>query len=345
MRIVQTDFSTLMQNYQLEWRRHPKHQVRPGNGYQNGSPYPWILPRANWEDGLYPGIRSNGMHPLTTYLGKHIHAHTGCNNLKSSWTHCANLYFIFGQSDEGRALLAGFLREHVSPMIHSVDELYLEYAESEDSSLHPSRLLGESGGSRGSGQTSPDLAFHVNGRQGLLLIENKLTEHSFYRCSARAKTGSDERPANPAPERCENMPALLADHYAQCHQCLWGRKYWDILRPVINDQAMKALKYCPASNAGYQLFRQQALAEGIAQSGRYEMVYSCVALDDRNTKLKNCLHRTGITDLESGWSALFNGKSRFKVFTHQQWIHWVKTRGNLSIWQSWLTYVCDRYGY
>lgn len=194
-------------------------------------------------------------------------------------------------------------------------------------------------------QTSPDLAFHVNGGKGLILIENKLTEHSFYRCSARAKTGSDKRSANPNPERCRNIQAVLSNHRTQCHQCVWGRKYGDILRPVMNDLAMGALTQCPATQSGYQIFRQHALAEGIAQSGQYQLVCSCVALDDRNDTLKTCLKSTGIADLESGWSALFDGKAQFKVFSHQEWVDWVKTHSDLTLWRQWIDYVAERYGY
>lgn len=73
-------------------------------------------------------------------------------------------------SAEGRELLAGFLGEVVASEIRTVDALYLEYAEEGD--LCPTVLLGEPGGQRGSGQTSPDLAFHVNGRRELILIAN-----------------------------------------------------------------------------------------------------------------------------------------------------------------------------
>jgi hypothetical protein len=344
MSAKQAAFDESMETLQVQWRKSSGHVDTSVCGYQNGHQRKWILPREKWEQGLWPQIRSGTSHSLPDYMKRSgIQPHTGKHNLKSSWVLCANLYFPFGHTPDGKALLAGFLQKYVSSDIKSVDELHLEYAE--DGDLSPEKLLGESGGSRGSGQTSPDLAFHLNGRKGLILIENKLTEHSFYPCSARAITGSEERTANPASERCENMPALQADHRAQCHQCLWGRKYWDILRPVMNKPAMSALQHCPAATAGYQLFRQQALAEGIAQSGKYQLVYSCVALDDHNDTLKNCLKSTGITDLESGWSALFNGKAHFKVFTHQQWVAWVRANGAPSLWQPWLDYVAARYGY
>ncbi len=56
------------------------------------------------------------------------------------------------------------------------------------------------------------------------------------------------------------------------------------------------LRSCPAAHAGYQLFRQQALAEGIAGSGKYDLVVSSLAVDDRNNTLRECLKKTGIAD-------------------------------------------------
>ena len=101
------------------------------------------------------------------------------HNPKSSWGHCANLFFPFRESAESRALFASFFKFHVDSKIDSLGAIELEYAEDEDSPLHPSPLLGEAGGSRGANQTSPDLGLLVNGGRGLVLVENKLTEHSF----------------------------------------------------------------------------------------------------------------------------------------------------------------------
>ena len=63
------------------------------------------------------------------------------------------------------------------------DLIELEYVE--DGELHPSRLLGETGGIRGASQTSPDLGMLVTGGRGLVLVENKFTERDFSRCSVR----------------------------------------------------------------------------------------------------------------------------------------------------------------
>jgi len=335
-----------MRDQQVAWRNESNNVECREQGWQNGGQYKWILPSDKWEQSLWPGIRTGTSNSLPEYLARNeIQAHQGKHNLKSSWVLCANLYFPFRETAEGRALLAGFLREYVSEDVQTVMELHLEYAEEGD--LHPSVLLGEKGGKRGSGQTSPDLAFRVNGGHGLILVESKLTEHSFYPCSARKREGKPGRPGNPDPGRCLNVSAVMANPVSQCHQCHpeWGRKYWPLLLASANRQALVCLKCCPAAIAGYQLFRQQALAEGIANRGSYDFVYSCVALDARNEALLNCLAETGISDLKTGWATLFGGKAHFKVFEHQKWVAWVRDHGNMSVWRSWLIYVADRYGY
>jgi hypothetical protein len=333
-------FEDQMTQHQVQWRRD--NIASREWGWWKGKQYEWILPHDLWEEGLWPGLRSGSNYPLPTYLRRNqIQKHSGVYNLKSSWMLGANLYFPFGGSEHGRSLLAEFLRVRVHASIRSVDAVELEYAESGD--LHPSVLLGEQGGSRGTGQTSPDLAFLVNGGRGLILTENKFIEHSFYRCSARTRNGSVERPGNPDPSRCNDALAILDDPVGRCHQAAWGRKYWEHLAPVIHREKLSALPHCPAASAGYQLFRQQALAEGIAASGKYDLVASCLAVDDRNETLRKCLRGTGIGDIRQ-CGDLFAGNAHFAVFSHQEWVSWVRGRGDPGQWADWLGYVEARYG-
>ena len=335
-------FSDRLAEHQVDWRA--THVACQESGCLNRKPYPWILPRDHWEEGLWPGIRSDSAHPISDYLHRNsIHRHRDVNNLKSSWVLCANLYYPFGLTPEGRELLAGFLQVHVAREVCSVDAVELEYAE--EGQLHPSNLLGEEGGARGTGQTSPDVSFLINGRHGLILTENKLAEHSFYRCSARRTTNKDGRPGNLAPSRCDNITEIIQAPNRQCHQVAWGRKYWDQLLPVVNQTAMAGLKCCPAARAGYQLFRQQALAEGIAASKKYDLVVSAVAFDARNDVLLKCLRTTGLADFARDWSTLFKGKARFTAFTHQRWVAWVASNDVQNTWKDWLTFVEGRYGY
>lgn len=311
-------------------------------GRHAGRERPWILPEDDWELGLWPGIRTGGAHPVAEYLERNgVQRHTGSNNLKSSWVLCANLYFTFGAAAAGRELLASFLKSRVFDRIETVESVELEFAANGD--LHPSQLLGEEGGSRGSGQTSPDVAFIANGGRSIVLTESKLAEHSFYDCSARTRESTPRREGNPDPSRCNEAIAVLDDSPGRCHQLHWGRRYLPILAPVASREAWGRLSSCPAARAGYQLLRQQALAEGMAGSGKYDFVVSCVARDDRNETLAKSLRATGIDSIEA-WGALFEGRARFATFTHQEWFQWVKAADAPQFWE-WINWVGARYGF
>jgi len=328
------DFDRYMNDYQTRWRRNNLENQVPGT--QNGKKRPWILPRELWKEGLWAGIRG-GTNSLPAYLDDTgVQKHDGVHNLKSSWVLCANLYFPFREDHE---TLAGFLRNHVSPIIDTVNRIELEWAE--EPPLDPTTLLGEPHGQRGKNQTSPDIAFIVNGGKGIVLTENKFTEHSFYPCSGRKTIYG-----NPDIGRCMDICKVYNDTDNQCYMLQWAngertnRKYWDYLK--FTPEALSILRRCPAANAGYQLFRQQALAEALAQKGPYDFIISCVAYDARNRALVTCLKSTGIHNFTTDWGSLFEGKAKFATFTHQQWVKWV-SNNKKRIWQDWLDYVNKRY--
>lgn len=335
------EFNEKMVRRQLAWRKKNIGDQRYGT--QRGQSRSWILPPELWEEGLWPGIRGTSAHSLPAYLSKEkIEKDKAVHNLRSSWAQCANLYFPF-QRD--RAMLAGFLKQHVSSRVESVEAVELEYAAPPP--LDPQTLLGEpAGGQPGANQTSPDVAFIVRTAKGrgLILAENKLVEHSFYGCSGRKPEVH-----NPNAKRCLNFGRLYDDLPHQCYQLQWeqgarkNRKYWDHLR--ISARGRKVLRQCPAATAGYQLFRQQALAEGIAAAGKYDLVASCVAYDERNSALIRCLRPAGIGDFRTGWAPLFDGKALFAAFSHQEWVAWVKDHDRKGRWADWLLYVSGRYGY
>ncbi len=339
-------FDIYMNEYQTHWRKSNISDKR--HGYQNGHQRPWILPKHLWEEGLYPELR-NGAEDVKIIVDRYlkkwgVQRHTGSHNLKSSWIQCANLYFPFRQDTE---LILGFLTENISSAIISIDRIDLEYAL--DPPLDPHTLLGEPKGQRGSGQTSPDLAITVSTKsgKGLLLIENKLTEHSFYSCSGRKSEYGI-----PDPSACKDFALIQTDLTKNCYQMTtaWAkdgrfkRKYWDYLKKNLTTHGMK-LKMCPASTAGYQLFRQQALAEALANCGEYDLVFSCVAYDSRNEKLRTSLeYSIGIKDFAMGWKKIFNGKAGFSAFSHQDWVQYVVDNGSAT-WASWIRYVNERYGF
>ena len=65
--------------------------------------------------------------------------------------------------------------------------------------IQKSELAWGRGGTRVANQTSSDLGLLVNECRGLVLVENKFTEHSFYKCSAWKHKGSSRRLGNPDP--------------------------------------------------------------------------------------------------------------------------------------------------
>jgi hypothetical protein len=336
---------------QLDWREDNISTKEFGYKYinkQTSEPerFPHIVPFENWEETLFDGIRKE----LPDYInrpGKEIKAHDDVNNLLSSWVLCANLYFPARINPDFRALLCEFLKLRVSDKISTIENIELEFAFPEDDLLHPNPLLGETTGSRGTKQTSPDVAFLVktiDGNDGIILTESKFTEHHFYGCSTNPETAKyKNKNLNPNFSRCM-QPAKEYNYKAICHQTnAWHRNYMNLLR--FSDQAEIVLNNCPAATDGYQLFRQQALAEGIAQSGRFELVVSAVAYDERNNDLICCLKSTGIDDFTDGWETLFTGKALFKSWTHQKWVDFVRKNQINGEFTDWVKYMEERYGY
>ena len=333
------NLNTFQRKVQTEWRKNNISNVE--KGHQNGKSYAYIIPRRIWTESLWSGIRKE----LPIYLkSKKIQPHSGVNNLVSSWVVSANLYFPVHQNSNLRKLMLEFLKQKVSPEITEISDVTLEFAFPEGDPLHPSELLGEQDGNRGSGQTSPDVAFLVRTKKGkgIILTECKFTEHSFYRCSARRTKDKGKRKGNPDSGRCM-VDAGGYNYKSICHQTEWGRKYWSLLN--LSESGKKILKRCPAATAGYQLFRQQALAEGIMQSGNYSLVVSSVAFDSRNDGLKSCLNTTGLRDFQKDWGTIFDGKSMFKTWTHQEWLQYVRENQLNGKFDDWLDYLKNRYDY
>jgi hypothetical protein len=149
---------------------------------------------------------------------------------------------------------------------------------------------------------------------------------------------------NPDVQRCTKVGQIIEDPAALCHQITWGRQYWSILRDAINKSSVEKLSYCPAMKDGYQLLRQQALAQGIANAGLFDYVLSGVAYDKRNTELIGCLSELGIMDFTEDWAPLMNSGVIFHCFTHQELVLWV-TRSHDPFVSQWGDYIKERYGY
>lgn len=332
----QSDYLKKQIELQLSWRKIQ--DISPEYGMQNKREYSHIIPKKEWHKTIWSPIRDD----LLQYLKiQNIQHHTGTHNLLSSWILCANLYFICRTNTSFRKLMEQFLSMKLGCEIDSILNVELEYAL--QGKLSPKELLGEDDGKRGAGQTSPDVAFvfEHNKIKGLVLTECKYTEHSFYACSGRKKTHNSGKKPNPNPERCLDN-SVFTDINTKCHQYVWGRKYWDILE--INNSIIKKLKGCPASKAGYQLIRQQALAEGIAKNSEFNPVYSTVAYDERNIVLNKSMRTTGIMHICNEFGELFKGKAIFSSWKHQEWVEYVRNNCTEDLQKAWIIYMKTRYG-
>ena len=318
---------------QPNWEREPEKW-----GTQNKVSYAHIT-KGDWTKLLWKGIQVE----LPKYLGTTIKAHSGVGNLLSSWVTAGNLYFPTRINTHLKDLLLGFLQLKVSPDIIEVVGVELEYSLEGD--LSPRELLGEMNGARGTGQTSPDVAFVIKTTRGngLILTECKYTEHSFYRCSARRTTDRGDKLANPHPKKCIEAAATCNYEALPCHQKVWGRKYLDYFE--LTTDGRSKLTRCPAATAGYQLLRQQALANGIKKSDKYDLVVSAVSFDARNNTLTGCLKCTGIPDFQTGWSEIYVHGADFITWHHQDWVKFVRENQNNGEFNGWLKYLNERYGY
>ena len=133
------------------------------------------------------------------------------------------------------------------------------------------------------------------------------------------------------------------DYKPICHQTVWGRKYWSNIQ--LSDEGKKQFSRCPAATAGYQLFRQQALANGILKNADFDIVASTVSFDSRNEKLLHSLKATGVSNFKNQWGLMFDDQAIFKAWTHQDWVEFVRTNQVGNEWNGWLQYLADRYGY
>ena len=335
-------FKALTLDNQEQWKlRNLPHISEPG--WQNGHRYNHILPRSEYQSNFYEPIRSELFDLKTGYLTKNkIKAHSGIHNLLSSWALCANMYWPFN-NPEGKDLLVKYYKSLTKLDISTITSLELEY-EDDDLDFKPKNLLGEDdNGIRGSGQTSPDLAIifkSSNGEKGILLIECKYTEHSFYICSGYKKQNQSGRIPNPDNKRCWDTSGIINSHFSHCHLLTWGRKYWELLSGDLDQNEFTSLKRCPMSTCCYQLFRQQALAKGFQK--KYSVVASCVAMDERNSNLVNSGTRIGLKPFPEGWRNLFPGLPFFWL-THQSWFEFVKANNNNGKWTDWTDYIGERY--
>jgi len=322
------DYRNEQVNLQLAWRK--RQNLTKELGYQNGNKHPHIVPKNEWASTVYDQFRDK----LIAYLKKEkIQHHSGSHNLLSSWVLCSNLYFGTFINNDFKELFRQFLENKLTIKIDEINEIHLEFVL--PGRLSPKILLGEPGGIRGTRQTTPDLAivFNGSGKEGLILVECKYTEHSFYDCSAK-KNNDDSKHICTKKDTVRSLKE-------NCLQNHWGRKYWNYLK--ISEYGLKTLKCCPAYVGGYQIVRQQSLAEGIAKFENNKNIWSCIAFDGRNEGLMKSMQRIGICSIRDEWEKLFDLKTKFSVWEHQEWVEYVRKNGKGKFEKDWVNYINDRY--
>ncbi|MFC2009296.1 hypothetical protein ACFLUT_04500 [Chloroflexota bacterium] len=340
--VKEPSFAETVKEQQAKWRK--TWDTHPSEGS-----HPHVLPPNRWLDGAWEPIRQ----PLEEYIRvTRISPNRFRHHLNSSWTQCANMYLPFRTESHPRQMLATFLSSVLNLEVASIDALELEYAA--PGNFSPRRLLGERGGGRGTGKTSPDVAmtFHCrDGSTGLYLVENKYTEQAFEPCSATRAVLDKEHekrglPGNPEPRRCLDIFSVVDSPHTLCHQehPEWGRAYWSLLAPQVVEGSLYSLRGCPARKRGYQLLRHQALAQGIADSRLFDTVVHGISYDARNTTLLSCLEDVGLPSFVHDWPGLFKSDVRFVCFTHQHFVGFVREKGSEPV-KRWAEYMTERYDY
>jgi hypothetical protein len=317
---------------QIEWRKK-QNNISEEYGSQNGNKYAHIVKKDEWLKTVWEQFNNE----LFEYLKKEkIQHHTGSHNLLSSWVLCSNLYFGTIINNNQKEVFRLFLEYKLGIKIDSIKKVHLEFVLTEK--LSPRILLGEPGGIRGTRQTTPDLAIEYisNGKEELILVECKYTEHSFYDCPVKEAV-------------CCKCVSQLKTYCVSKDKL--KRKYWDYL--TISEYGFLKLHFCPAYIGGYQIFRQQALAEAILEHGNYNNVWSCIAYDGRNPSLMECMkdnnnisnieNATPIYSIKDEWEKLFKLKTKFSVWEHQEWIKFVTENGKDKFNEDWIKYIKDRY--
>lgn len=202
-------------------------------------------------------------------------------------------------------------------------------------------LLGETGGRRGAGMTSPDVGIRHrdrDGSRGVVLIEVKYTETGFGTCSEyRRLAGSQDR------ARCLDLGALVAG-MEDCPYRASGRRYIEAIRDAMRATDAALPDVCPAASGAYQILRQQALAESLVAEGAYQHATSVVAYPVRNHELTTALNRisSGEFTLQQ-WGTLFGGGSTFSSFLHEHFVDFIEGLDGPLWTRRWLQYTRERY--
>lgn len=242
---------------------------------------------SDWTEGLHPAVRPAASAAVRAD-GVRLHSHVGA--LNSSMVFAFNLFLPFRVGDS--APLATLLSARLGRRVR-VDRVQFEYT-------GPLAVLGETRSdtlAKREPATAVDVAVLVTddgGRQGLVLIEVKLSESGFSVCNGAESAGNLHR----AP--CESAAKFLDDPSA-CYlrrpkRASRDRRYWTIFGNACGSLAAafpgaSREGGCPFRGDLQQPMRNHALLLGIVQAGIAE--FGAIML----------VHHDGNPDVVGPWEA------------------------------------------
>ena len=242
-----SSFANSLQTHLEEWRY----------GVDGSRAWKW----EHWSQGIYPAFNSLAEEVVRT---DSVRLHKYAAHLRSSQMFALNLFLPFRRGSLSR------LSDRVSEIVGaslSIEDVRFEW-------VPPGSLLGEIDGDTPIGDepaTAVDVVLWsrlADGRQGVVLLEVKLSEPDFTHCNGRTSRGNDRR------DVCESA-RIFFENPMSCYlrrplRKRRDRRYWDIF--ALEHGSVRAAFLgadldgpCPFSESMQQPMRNLAIARGLEQ--------------------------------------------------------------------------------
>lgn len=244
-------------------RRLMRHAMRDRARRETGSPDSPTSPMYDdWREGIHKWIRR---HAAVHVEERGIRLHDYVAAVNSSMAFAFNLFMPF--REYGASVLEAVLAEALGFPVRVVD-LAFEFHGRTD-------VLAECAGSQpadGERFTASDVAVSVEddrGREGVILLEVKLTEGEYTHCNGAISKNNMRKDVCAAAGKFFHEPRacyLTRPRYARR-----DRRYWDILETEFGSVRRAVPAYsgerCPFEGNHQQIMRNHALALGLVQAG------------------------------------------------------------------------------
>lgn len=169
------------------------------------------------------------------------------------------------------------------------------------------------------------IAYHnTSGRFSLWLIEHKLSEKEFTECGAYNSRN------NTTKSSCKGCSLTdIAQEPERCYyHAVKGYRYWELIESRIERyRGAVEMEGCPFRHGMNQLWRNQALAFALEDTGIYDRVTFSVCHHARNTMLNNTICQ---------YRALTSNDKMFSAFTNYDIIDAIgEVHRDLDAWRKW----------